>query len=134
MEGERELTDISSVLFDPELGCTAVTVERITCIRSREGITSRSRTEQATGCVHPGTPEMLSLLPQEERQETFIVIYTDYALSTGTSGEDGVSFDAPDRIHWNGQAWRVVKVRNWQGFGYVQAWAVRIREDKENRE
>ena len=126
--------DISSVLFDPELGGTAFTVERITCTRRREGTTSRSMTEQARGCIHPGTPEMLKLLPEEDRQETFIVIFTDYALSTGDPGDDGVSFDAPDRILWNGQTWRVVKIRNWQGFGYVQAWAVRIREDKENRE
>ena len=128
------MTDISSAIFDPELGCTVFTVERITCTRSREGITARSRTEQAAGCVHPGTPEMLKLLPAEEQQETFIVIYTDYILSTGTPGEDGASFDAPDRIHWSGQAWRVVKIRDWQGFGYVQAWAVRMPEDKENRE
>ena len=60
--------DISSVLFDPELGCTAFTVERITCTRSREGTTSRSRTEQAMGCIHPGTPEGLKLLPEEEKQ------------------------------------------------------------------
>lgn len=126
--------DISSVLFDPELGCTAFTVERITYTRSRAGTTARSRTEQARGCIQPGTPEMLKLLPEEEKQESFIVIYTDYALSTGEAGEDGSCFDAPDRILWNGQAWRVVKVRDWQGFGYVQAWAVKMREDKENRE
>ncbi|QTE74168.1 hypothetical protein JS518_14960 [Clostridiales bacterium FE2010] len=126
--------DITSAIFDPELGCTAFTVERITYTRSREGTTSRSRTEQATGCIHPGSPETLKLLPEEEKQETFIVIFTDYALSTGDPGEDDTSYDAPDRIHWNGQTWRVVKVQDWQGFGYVQAWAVRMREDKENRE
>ena len=126
--------DISSAVFDPELGCTAFTVERTTCTRNREGTTSRSRTEQAMGCIHPGTPETLKLLPGEGQQETFIVIYTDYALSTGDPGEGGTSFDAPDRIRWNGQIWRVVKVRDWQAFGYVQAWAVRMDEDKENRE
>ena len=131
---KKKLMDISSALSDPELGCTAFTVERITCTRSREGITSRSRMEQAAGCIHPGTPEMVELLPEEEQQESFIVIYTDYALSAGEPREDGASFDMPDRIHWSGQTWRVVKIRNWQSFGYVQAWAVRIREDKENRE
>ena len=128
------MMDISSALFDPELGCTAFTVERITCTRSREGTTACSRMEQAMGCVHPGTPETLELLPGEEQQETCIVVFTDYALSAGDPGEDGAVFDAPDRIHWNGQVWRVVKVRNWQGFGYVQAWAVRMGKDKENRE
>ncbi len=122
------MTDISSAIFDPELGCTVFTVERITCTRSREGTTSRSMTEQARGCIHPGTPEMLKLLPEEDRQETFIVIFTDYALSTGDPGEDGASFDAPDRILWNGQTWRVVKVRDWAQFGYYQGLAVKVRE------
>ena len=121
--------DITSAVFDPELGCTAFTVERITYTRSRTGTTSRSVTEQALGCIHPGTPEMLQLLPEEEKNEQFIAIYTDYALSTGTSEGDGaVSFTGPDRIHWAGKTWRVVRVRDWQNFGYYQAYAVLMWE------
>lgn len=119
---------ISDALFDPELGCTAFTVERITYTRSRSGTTSRSTIARAMGCIHPGTAEMLELLPEEERNEQFIDIYTDYALSTGTPEGSGVSFVAPDRIHWNGQAWRVVRVRDWQMFGYYQAYAVLMQE------
>lgn len=121
--------DISSAVFDPELGCTAFTVERITYTRSRSGTTFRTVTAQAMGCIHPGTPEMLQLLPEEERNEQFIAIYTDYALSTGTpEGSGAVSFTAPDRIHWNSQTWRVVRVRDWQMFGYYQAYAVLMQE------
>lgn len=121
--------DISSVIFDPELGCTAFTVERITCTRSRTGTTSRSVTEQALGCIHPGTPEMLQLLPEEEREEQFIAIYTDYPLSTGTPESFGASsYIGADRIHWAGKTWRVVRVRDWQSFGYYQAYAVLMRE------
>lgn len=120
--------DISSAILDPELGCTAFTVERITYARTRSGTGIHSRTDQAQGCIHPGTPEMLQLLPEEEKKETYIVIYTDYALSTGTSEDAGASFVGPDRIHWNNQTWRVVRVRDWQGFGYVQALAVLLQE------
>lgn len=121
--------DISSAVFDPELGCTAFTVERITYTRSRAGTTSRTVTAQALGCIHPGTPEMLQLLPEEETNNQFIAIYTDYALSTGTpEGSGAVSFTAPDRIHWNSQTWRVVRVRDWQMFGYYQAYAVLMQE------
>ena len=119
---------ISDALFDPELGCTGFTVDRITYTRSRSGTTSRSITAQAMGCIHPGTPEMLQLLPEEERAEQFIAIYTDYALSTGTPEGSGASFVAADRIHWNGQIWRVVRVRDWQMFGYYQAYAVLLHE------
>ena len=115
---------IFSVLCDSELGCSTFIVERITYTRSREGTTETRWTEQASGCIHPGTAEALKLLPEEERNETYIVIFTDYLLSTGTSEDAGVSFTAPDRIHWNNQTWRVVKVRNWSAFGYVHAWAV----------
>ena len=121
--------DISSAVFDPELGSTAFTVERITYTRSRSGTTFRTVTARAMGCIHPGTPEMLQLLPEEERAEQFIMIYTDYALSTGTpEGSGAVSFTAPDRIHWNSQTWRVVRVRDWQMFGYYQAYAVLMQE------
>ena len=121
--------DISSAIFDPELGCTAFTVERITYTRSRTGTTSRSATAQALGCIHPGTPEMIQLLPEEEREEQFIAIYTDYALSTGTPETTGASFIGPDRIHWGGQTWRVVRVRDWEMFGYYQAYAVLVQEE-----
>ena len=121
--------DITSAIFDPELGCTAFTVERITYTRTRAGTTSRSITAQALGCIHPGTPEMIRLLPEEEREEQFIAIYTDYALSTGTPESTGASFMGPDRIHWNNQTWRVVRVRDWQMFGYYQAYAVRMITD-----
>ena len=121
--------DITSAIFDPELGCTAFTVERITYTRTRAGTTSRSEMTQAIGCIHPGTPEMIRLLPEEEREEQFIAIYTDYALSTGTPESTGASFMGPDRIHWNNQTWRVVRVRDWQMFGYYQAYAVRMITD-----
>ena len=121
--------NITDAIFDPELGCTAFTVERITYTRSRSGTTSRSTTARAMGCIHPGTPEMIRLLPEEEREEQFIAIYTDYALSIGTPESTGASFMGPDRIHWNNQTWRVVRVRDWQMFGYYQAYAVRMITD-----
>ncbi len=120
--------EIASAVLDPELGCTAFTVERITCTRTRAGTVSDSRTAQARGCIHPGTPEALRLLPEEEKAEQFIVIYTDYALSTGTPESIGASFTGADRIRWNGQTWRVVRVRDWSMFGYCQALAVLMRE------
>ena len=115
---------IFSALCDSELGCSTFIVERITYTRSREGTTETRWTEQASGCIHPGTAEVLKLLPGEEQHETYIEIFTDYPLSTGLLEDAGASFNSPDRIHWNNLTWRVVKVRDWRAFGYVQAWAV----------
>ncbi len=118
-----------SAILDPELGCTAFSVERITYTPSRDGTSAQSETARAMGCIHPGTPEMLQLLPEEEKTDQFIAIYTDYPLSTGTQEEPGTSaFTAADRIHWNGQAWRVVRVRDWSMFGYYQGYAVLMKE------
>ena len=121
--------NLSEVIFDSDLGGTAFTVDRITCARSRSGTTSRTETIPARGCIHPGTPETLRLLPEEAKADQFIVIYTDYALSTGTpEGHGASSFTGPDRIHWKGQTWRVVRVRNWETFGCFQAYAVLMQE------
>ena len=61
--------DITSAIMDPEPGCCAFTAERISYVRGAEGTTSRSQTFQAMGCVHPGTPEMVQMLPEEDRHE-----------------------------------------------------------------
>jgi hypothetical protein len=119
--------DIISAIMDPELGRSAFTVERLTYTRTVEGTASRSVTYQAMGCVHPGTPEMIQLLPEEERHEEFIAIYTDFALSLGADHES--TYTGPDRIHWNGETWRVVRVRDWAMFGYYQGLAVKMKEE-----
>ena len=56
--------EITNVMMDPELGRSAFTAERLTYTRTASGTTSRSVTRQAIGCVHPGTPEMIQLLPE----------------------------------------------------------------------
>ena len=117
--------EITYIFSDPEMGSVSFAVERITYTRSREGTASRSVTEMARGCIHPGTAEALRLLPEEEHNEQYIVVYTDYALSTGTSENAGASYIGADRIHWNGQIWRVVQVQDWSSFGFVQALAIK---------
>ena len=72
-------------------------------------------------------PEMIRLLPEEERHEEFIAVYTGFALSAGEN-DGGETWTAPDRILWNGETWRVAEVRNWSAFGYVQALAMRMQE------
>jgi len=121
------MIDLSNALTDPELGFTSYTVKRTT-YRRRNGVSvPTEQTVPASGCIHPGTPEMVQLLPEEERKEEFIAVYTDFALSTGEN-PGGTTYTAPDRILWNGETWRVVKVRDWAMFGYCQAFAVRVRD------
>ncbi len=114
-------------LTDPELGFTGFTVLRTSYRRQNGTLVPSSQTLPASGCIHPGTPETIRLLPEEEQQEEYIVVYTDFPLSTGENG-GGAVCTAPDRILRNGETWRVVRVRDWSGFGYCQAAAVKMRE------
>ena len=119
--------DVSAALTDPEQGYTAFSVKRTIYRRQNGASVPTEQTLPASGCIHPGTPEMLQLLPEEERAEEFIAVYTDFPLSLGENG-GGASYTVPDRILWNGETWRVVRVRSWAMFGYVQALAVKMQE------
>ena len=70
---------------------------------------------------------MLQLLPEEERTEEYIAVYTGFPLSLGEN-DGGSTYTVPDRILWNGKTWRVVRVRSWGMFGYVQGLAVKMQE------
>ena len=121
------MLSLTPALTDPDLGFTAFSVLRTTYRRQNGSSVPSNRILPASGCIHPGTPEMVQLLPEEERAEEFIVIYTDFPLTTGEN-DGGATYTAPDRILWNGENWRVVRVRSWAMFGYVQALAVRVRD------
>jgi len=119
--------NISEAIFDPELGYTAFTVQRTTYRRRNGTSVPSNQTFSAAGDIHPGTPEMVQLLPEEERHEEFIDIHTDFPLSLGTNS-GGETYTTPDRITWNGNTWRVVKVRDWSAFNYHHCLAVRVTE------
>ena len=118
------MTDVHGLLSDPELGGTSFTVERTVYKRDQEESSPIARSRiSAAGCVHPGPPELLRQLPEEDRAEEYIAVYTAFALSLGS--DDGPTYSGPDRILWNGGTWRVVRVKPWPAFGFVSALAVR---------
>ena len=119
--------EVMSALTDAELGFTSFSVLRTTYRLQDGGSVLSEETLPASGCIHPGTPETVRLLPEEERHEEFIVIYTGFALSPGENS-GGETYSTPDRILWNGAVWRVVQVKDWSMFGYVQGVAVRVRD------
>ncbi len=121
------MMNLTPTLHDPELGACAFTVERLTYARDRGTVTPVSRLFSAIGCVPPATPEMLEALSEEDRRETCIAVYTDFSLSLGVGR--GRTFTAPDRIHWGGETWRLVRLRSWPAFGYYQGIAVLLREE-----
>jgi hypothetical protein len=39
-----------------------------------------------------------------------------------------IELEITNSIHWNGETWRVVRVRDWATFGYYQVLAVLLHE------
>ena len=117
------MANISTAWLDPELGFLSFTVRRLT-YRLSQGTTTVTHSDlPAEGCIHPGTPEMAQLLPEEERHKEFIAIYTGFPLSMG-SNPGGVTWTAADRILYDGRIWKLVKLRDWSQLGYYQGLAV----------
>ena len=109
--------DILNAIMDPELGGSAFTVERLTYTRTAEEMTSRSATYQAMGCVHPGTPEMIQLLPEEERHEEFIAIYTDFALYLGSDHGSTYAEQIGQTIYNTAERYLIRTMRNaWSNY------------------
>jgi len=119
--------DLTPALTDPELGFTTFPVQRTSYSRQNGNSVPSVQTLPASGTIHPGTPEMIQLLPEEDRHEEFIAVYTDFALSLGENS-GGATYSTPDRIVWNGSTWRVVRVKSWEMFGYYQGLAIRVSE------
>ena len=61
------MSSLAPALTDPDLGFTAFTVQRTTYRRQNGTSVPAVQSLPASGCIHPGTPEMLQLLPEEER-------------------------------------------------------------------
>ena len=122
------MIDVSAVLTDPELGATGFTIIRTQYRRNKGELVPETRRIVTAGVIHPGTPEMMQLLPAEEKTDELIAIYTSSMLTTGEN--DGEArFAAPDRIEYKGKQWRIVRVRDWSAFNYYQALAVLMKEE-----
>ena len=90
---------MTPVLTDPDLGFTRFTVQRTTYLRQNGTSVPAVQILPDSGCIHPGTPEMVQLLPEEERAEEFIAIYIDFALSLGENNGGRRVFRAgPDSL------------------------------------
>ena len=117
------MTDISTALLDPELGFLSFTVRRLMYRLSQGTNTVTHADLPAEGCIHPGTPEMVQLLPEEERHKDLIAVYTSFPLSLG-SNPGGTTWTAADRILYDGKVWKLARLRDWSQSGYYQGLAV----------
>ena len=119
--------DLSHVVKSKALGAVPFEIERTSYIHQGPQVAIDSSEQiAASGVIYPGNAQMIDQLPEEHKHDDFIVVFSDTKLSLGV--KDGGRFTAPDRIRWNGEIWRVVRIRNWSMFGYHQGVAVRVRD------
>ena len=122
------MINLSIALTDPEMGYGPFTVKRTTYRRRNGDSVPTEQTVSAMGCIHPGTPEMVQLLPEEERHKDFIAVYTSFPLSLGKN-PGGTTWTAADRILYAGKQWKLVRLRDWSQFSYYQGLAVLTDEE-----
>ena len=104
---------ILNVIRDPKMGYRKFIIHQTECTR-HNGKVIETRTSYGTGgVIHPGTAENRKLLPEEYRQDEYIVVFSRMELSVGKE-EDPTHFRTADIIDpYDGTYWRVVSVTEW---------------------
>ena len=121
------MTDMTRALSDPELGSTPFRVIRPAYRISQGTTVETTQVFSASGCIQPGRAETLKLLPEEERHENHIVIYTVFPLSLGENS-GGDAWTGADRIAWGGKIWKLVSLQDWAPFRFFRAAAVEAEQ------
>lgn len=112
------MPDVTELLFDPDLGAQEFEVTRRTGKWSGGRMAVESEeTIKAIGIIQPPSAEQLAFFPEGERRKGQIVIYTTTTLHL-TEGTD-----ITDDVTWNGEKYKLVNVKRWDDYGYVEAYA-----------
>lgn len=120
--------DVTEIINDPDIGGgQAFTVQRKTVTRIRGGATEATETINAVGNIQPAQDIDLQQMNLEDTSNEVIVIYTTTKLQTG-SNHGGSTFTAADEVIFGGERWRVLRVMPWTAWGFVIAYATKVKE------
>lgn len=124
------MIDLSFILDDPELGGVAFQILRKVYKRqSGEVADYFDTTIETTGNIQPARADQIAQLPEEYRNEEAIVVYSKVHMTLGENY--GSWHTGADRIVWNNDEWRLVKVEPWMHQGiYSRGMAIKIRSVK----
>ena len=115
--------DFNDLLSDPDLA-QWFTITRFLQVVDQSGETQVFAQEPLSvyGIVQPAPPETTALyLPEGERTNTNISVWTTLPLNTGVDGT------AADVLGYNGQRYRVMKTTHWTHAGvFYNAFCVQI--------
>lgn len=121
------LPDVRDLLDDPDIGGGApfVVVRRRYRYEFGRAVLASSEELPFTGNVQPAGSKDLIQLPEEDQHHETIVIRAAMAFQTGK--EEGDMFIAADEIRVLGRVWRIVRVENWNSWGFSVAYAQQRR-------
>ena len=123
--------DVTAILDDPEVGGGVdFIVERKSMVRNRGTFTIKPTTFSATGNIQPVEKGFNQLSPEDQKNEQ-IVIRTTFVLLDGSHNADGVT--GTDEVIYQNKRYRVTKVNNWEDWGFVEAYATRVRENQSSQ-
>jgi hypothetical protein len=112
--------DVSDCILDPDF-CQDIAVARRTESVSDKGRMAASNASfTCSAVVMPATPEQLDRVPEADRSNEVLAIYTTVLLTSGDNTH------APDVVTWKSGTYMVKSVQDWTdyGAGYCLALAV----------
>ena len=118
--------DVREILDDPEVGGgVSFLIKRKKQIRVKGSVNEEVTDIPATGNIQP-VNKSIQQTANEDQLDEQIVIRTTAMLQAGTRSAEGV-FGA-DEVVYQDIRWRVTRVDNWMEWGFVTAYATRVRE------
>ena len=115
---------------DREHGCQALFICRKICFTKNGKEIWTRFSDSSISIVHAGTSKNRYMLPEENREDDFIIVYTLCDLSEEKRPDEhhyvlaDVIEPSPGRTKWC-----VVRSKHWKDYGFYQAVAVRAAFD-----
>ena len=120
---------ILNTLKAPALGYKVFCSWTTRCHRVNGNVSKLRMRCACAGIVHPGNAEIRKNLPEECRNDEYIIVYTTYLLTPGRVISDTVWEEADQLEPFNdGVFWRVVQVKAWNDYGFYTVLAVKMNE------
>lgn len=119
------MIDVSELMDDPEF-CTDFQLRRISGAFQDEGewVNGSPVILERLGAIHPASASQLKLLPEGERRDFTIAVYSDQDILMA----DGTGIQS-DVVIWKGKTFRVAYSKDWSDNGYWFALAVEFSDE-----
>lgn len=112
------MPDVTWLLSDPTLGSQHFTIIRKTgAWQSGRFVLDVAQNIPAIGIIQPSGSESLSMIPEGEKREGMVVIYTKTEIHL-TEGSE-----VSDNVEWRGEMYKVLRIDRWQDYGFNIAYA-----------